>query len=84
MCLNSLTLSVCSQLWLFRQLQLAVDRSHRQKFKSVKASLRDSDLIVTVESAEDMTLEMTSFATKTAFFEEVYSIRPVLKQKKIL
>lgn len=31
MCLNSLTLSVCSQLWLFRQLQLAVDRSHRQK-----------------------------------------------------
>ena len=73
-----------AKLTAILRLANALDRSHRQKFKSVKASLRDSDLIVTVESAEDMTLEMTSFATKTAFFEEVYSIRPVLKQKKIL
>ena len=73
-----------AKLTAILRLANALDRSHRQKFKSIKASLRDSDLVVTVESTEDMTLEMTSFATKTAFFEEVYSVRPVLKQKKLL
>ncbi|MBO5198149.1 MAG: HD domain-containing protein [Lachnospiraceae bacterium] len=71
-----------AKLTAILRLANALDRSHRQKFKDIKAVLRDSELIVTVDTAEDMTLEMTSFSTKIAFFEEVYSIRPVLKQKR--
>lgn len=71
-----------AKLTAILRLANALDRSHRQKFKNIKASIRESDLIITVESEEDMTLEMASFSTKTAFFEEVYSIHPVLKQKR--
>lgn len=62
----------------------ALDRSHKQKFKNVKASLSENELLITVETMEDITLEKGLFQEKAEFFEEVYSILPVIKQKKVL
>lgn len=39
---------------------------------------------ILVDTAEDLTLEQALFREKAEFFEEVYSIRPVLKAKKLL
>ncbi len=61
-----------------------LDRSHKQKFKDVKTVLKDGTLIITVDTDEDITLEKGLFQNKADFFEEVYGVRPVIKQKKSL
>ncbi len=59
-----------------------LDRSHKQKFQDVKTVLKDGNLIITVDTNEDITLEKGMFKEKAAFFEEVFSVCPVIKQKK--
>lgn len=58
-----------------------LDRSHKQKFKDVKAVLKERELVITVESTVDITLEKGLFTKRSDFFEEVYSIRPVIRQR---
>lgn len=58
-----------------------LDRSHKQKFKNVKTSLKDEKLIITVNSSMDITLEKGLLARRAHFFEEVFSVRPVIRQK---
>ncbi len=61
-----------------------LDRSHKQKFKNVRISLKDSILTITIETNEDITLEKGMFDQKAEFFEEVYSVRPIIKQRRML
>lgn len=61
-----------------------LDRSHKQKFKDFKTALKENKLIITVNTAEDITLEKGLFGAKAAFFEEVFSVRPVIRQKKFI
>ncbi len=61
----------------------ALDQSHKQKFQNLRISFKERVLIITVESFEDISLEQTLFASKTAFFEHVFSIKPVLREKRI-
>ena len=58
-----------------------LDRSHKQKFKDVKASLKERELVITVDGSVDITLEKGLFTKRSDFFEEVYSIRPVIRQR---
>lgn len=58
-----------------------LDRSHKQKFKNVKTVLRDEQLIITVDGSLDITLEKGLFSKRAEFFEEVYSVRPVIRQR---
>lgn len=62
----------------------AMDRSHKQKFSNVTFVLKDKELIITAETLKDITLEWGLFDKKADFFEEVYGIRPVLKQKRTI
>ena len=59
-------------------------RSYRTKVQGIKIAQKQDELIITVNTAEDITLEQGFFARKAAFFEEVFSIRPTLKYKKKL
>lgn len=59
-----------------------LDRSHKQKFKNVKVSLKEDQLLITVDTNEDITLEKGLFGARAAFFEEVYSVRPVIRRKR--
>ena len=61
----------------------AMDRSHRQKFKNVKAQLRGKELVITIETGEDIALEKALFDSKTAYFESVFSVKPVIKEKRV-
>lgn len=61
-----------------------LDRSHKQKFKNVKTALKDDQLIVTVDTNEDITLERGLFGARAGFFEEVFSVRPVIRQKRTI
>lgn len=56
-----------------------LDRSHKQKFKNIKASIKDEQLIITIDTPVDITLEKGLFNRRADFFEEVYSVKPVIK-----
>jgi len=60
----------------------ALDRSHKQKFKDAKITLKDRELILQVDTAEDISLEKGLFADRAEFFEEVYNLRPVIRQRR--
>ena len=57
------------------QIANALDRSHKQKCRDIKAVRKDDKLILTITTNEDITLERRSlFGSRAEFFREVYSI----------
>lgn len=72
---------VMAKLTAILRVAHGLDRSHKQKFKGVKIAVKDSKLVFTVETNADITLEKGLFAQKVAFFEEVYNLSPVIRQK---
>ena len=71
-----------AKLTAILRLANGLDRSHKQKLKGLKASLKESQLILSADTTEDITLEKGFFEERSEFFQEVFSIEPVLKQKK--
>lgn len=61
----------------------AMDRSHKQKFKNIRAAIRGKELVITIETTDDVALEKALFDAKTAYFEGVFSIKPVIKEKRV-
>ena len=62
----------------------AMDRSHKQKFTAITTSLRRQTLTITGSTLYDITLEQGIFLNHSDFFEEVFGIQPILKQKKTM
>ncbi len=60
----------------------ALDRTHRQKCKNASVTLKEHELRISVASQEDLTLEIGTFNQKAEFFEEVFNVHPVFKQRK--
>lgn len=75
---------IVAKLTAILRLANSLDRSHKQKFKEVKASLRDNELVLTVDTQEDISLEKSAFENGEEFFIEVFSVKPVLRQKRTL
>lgn len=73
---------IVAKLTAILRLANSLDRSHKQKMKGVKASLHENELVLTIDSQEDITLENCFFQQRAEFFREVFSINPVLKQRK--
>lgn len=65
------------------RLANALDKSHKQKMKSLKASLTGGSLIITPEVAENVWLERGIFETRAAMFEQVFGVKAVIKVKKV-
>ena len=73
-----------AKLTAILRLASGLDRSHKQKLMEAKAVLQDSQLFLTVDTAEDITLEKGFFRERAEFFQEVFSVEPILKQRKTL
>ena len=73
---------IVMKLTALLRLGNSLDRSHKQKMKNIKIAMRNQQLLVTADTQEDITLERKSFDEKADFFEEIYGISPVLKQKR--
>ena len=71
---------------LLAMLRLAngLDRSHKQKFKNIRILPKEEQLLITVETNEDITLERGLFGHRAEFFTEVFNSRPVIRQKRTL
>ena len=71
-----------AKLTAILRLANSLDRSHKQKFTELKATLQEQELVLSVDTSEDISLEQGFFAPSAEFFAEVFSVQPVLKQKK--
>lgn len=71
-----------AKLTAILRLAVGLDRSHRQKIKNIKAVLKDDELTITVDTVSDITLEKGLIGRKAAFFEEVFCVRAVIRQKR--
>lgn len=71
-----------AKLTAILRLASGLDRSHKQKLKNLKAVLKDNRLVLSVTTQEDITLEKGFFEDRGAFFREVFSVEPILKQHK--
>ena len=60
----------------------AMDRSHKQKASAYNIVVKYKQLLITIDTLYDLTLERGLFTDKAEFFELVYGIKPVLKQKR--
>ncbi len=72
---------VVAKLSALVRLADAMDRSHRKKVGECDMQLKSDELIISVKSLEDISLEEWTFWDKSSFFEEVYGIKPVLVRK---
>ncbi len=73
-----------AKLTAIMRIANGLDRTHKQKFKDVKVSIKDNELEIFVDNNADITLEKGLFGNRAGFFEEVFGIRPVIRQKRII
>ena len=60
-----------------------VCRSYRTKVNDVRFSVKGNELIINVFTVDDIDLEQGFFFRKASLFEEVFSIKPVLRYKRL-
>ncbi len=65
------------------RLANALDRGHKQKFEKRSMARKGKTLVITLETNQDLTLEISRFQKKAAYFAEFTGITPILKQKKV-
>ena len=73
---------IVAKLTAILRVATGLDRSHREKFRNITATLREGQLFLTTDTPYDITLEKGLFASKAAFFEEIFNITPVIKKKR--
>ena len=73
---------IVAKLTAILQLADSMDRSHKAKLENSRITVKDNQLIITTEYEGDVTLENMSIQQRVDFFEEIFGIRPLLKQKK--
>jgi len=71
-----------AKLGAILRLADAMDRSYRQKIGKCKASLKGRELLVQVQSRQDLDLEEWIFDSKAAMFEEVFGLKVRMERVK--
>lgn len=59
-----------------------LDKSNRHKISQVRISLKEEQLMIVADTLADITLEQGVFHRSCDAFEEVFGIRPILRQKR--
>ena len=75
---------IVAKLTAILRVANGLDRSHKEKLKEIRARLKEDELILTVDTQVDISLEKGLFENRASFFQEVFSVKPVIKQKKKL
>ncbi len=73
---------VVAKLTAILRLANAMDRSHHQKMADCKIIVKDNELIIVTYYSGDLSLEIMEINAKADFFEAIFGIRPVVKQKR--
>lgn len=73
---------IIAKLTAILRISGGLDKSHKQKMKKITTELKDNKFIICFSGQQDIFYEKESFEKKAAFFGEVYSIEPVIVQRK--
>ena len=76
------TYLIIAKLTAILRLANGLDRSHKQKFRDISAVFHDPQLVISVVTSADITLEKGLLTAKADFFEEIFSVKPVIRQKR--
>ena len=60
----------------------SLDDSRQQKISRIQLKLKNGRLIIKATSSDDLVLESWSFSQKSQLFDDVFGIKPVLKEKE--
>lgn len=71
-----------AKLTAILRLACGFEGIRNQGQREIKAVCKDHLLTITVQSEEDLTLVREEFRSRAVFFEEVFSIKPVMKQRR--
>ena len=71
-----------AKLTAILRLANGLDRSHKMKFKDVTVAVKENKMEILIESNVDVTLERGLFGNRADFFEQVFNLKPVIKQKR--
>ncbi len=71
-----------AKLTAILRLADSMDRGHKQKLRDCKMAVKEGKLLVNVNYHGDISLDALAFEQRSGFFEEIFGIRPVLKQKR--
>ncbi len=71
-----------SKLAAILRIADALDRSHMHKFDDIDVKITDDELMVTINTDDNIAVEMWSFNQKAAFFEEVFGLKAALRKKR--
>ncbi len=75
-------IKIAKLLAIFR-IADGVCRSYRTKVNDVRFAVKGGELLINVYTVDDINLEQGFFFRKASLFEEVFSVKPVLKFKRI-
>ena len=80
--LNEENRVIVSKLVAIIRLADALDRSHRQKIKTVHITCEEKEVLFRIDTEEDLLLEEWTFEQKAEFFKEVFGVTPIMKIKR--
>lgn len=78
---NEVTILI-AKLTAILRLANAMDRTHKQKFLGSRMTAKDGKFTVTCTYPGDITLERAAFEDNSEFFEEIFGLKPVIRQKR--
>ncbi|NCC01468.1 MAG: HD domain-containing protein [Clostridia bacterium] len=64
------------------RLANGMDRSHLQRIQDVSVSIKNNELKILANTIYDITLEQGLMENRAHFFEDIFGLRPVLRQKR--
>ena len=70
-----------ARLVAIMRLANCMDQSYLQKIESMNITRKDDELVISVATSSDYTLERGIFRENVDFFEEIFNLKPVLKMK---
>lgn len=73
---------IIAKLTAILRLANCIDRSHKGKLQGCRIRVKENHLLITTDYSGDITLEQMTVFQCTEFFEEIYGLRPVLRQKR--
>ena len=63
---------VIAKLSAILRVSNAMDRSHKQKFKNVRAAVKGKELVITIETDDDIALEKALFDAKVSYLSLIH------------
>jgi Exopolyphosphatase len=70
---------IVAKLSAILRLADALDDSRQHKVKKIAVSLRHDKVVITAKADDDLSLEKLTFEEKSAYFEEVFGLKPILR-----